>query len=135
MRSFLYSYLFTELLLRSKCKLCRGLFHHFVLLVVFGQPTLNHLYYHVCPDENATFVCHASQVPESLCGQCFTSPMQYFAEHLDRPDLTKPINRENKFFATLTNSFRRNGAAADMTTSLLIVTNALENETNITCRI
>ena len=57
------------------------------------------------------------------------------AEHLDRPDLTKPINRENKFFATLTNSSRRNGAAADMTTSLLIITNGLENGTNITCRI
>ena len=105
--------------------------------MVFGQPTLNPLYYHVCPDENATFVCHASQVRVIMweVKQYFTSPMQYFAEHLDRPDLTKPINRENKFFATLTNSSRRNGAAADMTTSLLIVTNGLENGTNITRRI
>ena len=105
--------------------------------MVFGQPTLNPLYYHVCPDENATFVCHASQVRVIVweVKQYFTSPMQYFAEHLDRPDLTKPISRENKFFATLTNSSRRNGAAADMTTSLLIVTNGLENGTNITCRI
>ena len=117
--------------------LYRGLFHHFLFLVVFGQPTLNPLYYHVCPDENATFVCHASQVRVIVweVKEYFTSPMQYFAEHLDRPDLTKPINRENKFFATLTNSSRRNGAAADMTTSLLIITNGLENGTNITCRI
>ena len=42
-------------------------------------------------------------------------------------------NRTNHFFASLTNVTNIEGEVADMTSSLTVVTDGLENGTNITC--
>ena len=45
------------------------------------------------------------------------------------------MTRENKFFSNLTNNTRLNGSVADLTTSLMITTYGIQNETNITCQV
>ncbi|CAI8025366.1 hypothetical protein GBAR_LOCUS14654 [Geodia barretti] len=43
------------------------------------------------------------------------------------------MTRENKFLVNLTNITRLNGSVADMTTSLMIITYGIQNETSINC--
>ncbi|CAI8040825.1 hypothetical protein GBAR_LOCUS22700, partial [Geodia barretti] len=45
------------------------------------------------------------------------------------------MDREDIFFATLTNITRLNGSVADMTTSLMIITYGIQNKTTITCHV
>ena len=103
--------------------------------VGWGQPTLYPLSIHACPNETVTYYCHGSQisviawvVPPYIT---WADPIQYAAEILTAIHM----NREDKFFATLTNITRLNGSVADMTTSLKIITYGIRNETTITCKV
>ncbi|CAI8026935.1 hypothetical protein GBAR_LOCUS15428 [Geodia barretti] len=111
------------------------IFYSAVLLTVWGQPTLYPLSIHACPNETVTYYCHGSQisviawkVPPYIP---LADPIQYAAELL----VAIHMNREDKFFATLTNVTRLNGSVADMTTSLMIIAYGIQNKTNISCQV
>ena len=61
-------------------------------------------------------------------------PIKYtLAEHLAGIDQHLLRNRTNHFVASFTNVTNIEGEVADMTTNLTVVTDGLENGTNITC--
>ena len=105
--------------------------------LVWGQPTLYPQSIHACPNETVTYHCHGSHI--SVIGWVVPpyiprgDPIQYAA---DPPLASIHINRQDKFFATLTNITRQlNDSVADMTTSLMIITYGIQNKTNITCQV
>ena len=62
------------------------------------------------------------------------NPIKYtLAEHLVGIGQHLLKNLTNHFFASLTNITNIEGEVADMTTSLTVVTDGLENGTSITC--
>ena len=98
---------------------------------VWGQRTLHPLSIHACPNETVTYYCHGSQisvivwvVPPYIPRE---DPIQYAADPPGGMAVAINMNREDKFFATLTNITRLNSSVADMTTSLMIITYGIQN--------
>ncbi|CAI8012625.1 hypothetical protein GBAR_LOCUS8093, partial [Geodia barretti] len=108
-----------------------------VILRVWGQPTLYPLSIHACPNETVTYNCHGSQISviawEVSPYIPRADPIQYAADVHGGMSGAINMNREDKFFATLTNITRLNGSVADMTTSLMIITYGIQNKTTIIC--
>ena len=105
---------------------------------VYGLPTLHPVSHYACPNDVVTFICHGMQaseiswivepqIPRMV-------PIKYtLAEHSVGIGQHLLKNLTNHFFASLTNVTNIEGEVADMTTSLTVVTDGLENGTNITC--
>jgi hypothetical protein len=112
-----------------------------LLSTVWGQPTLYPPSIHACPNETVTYYCHGSQIRVILWEVqpyiTLANPMQYVAELATLPAGRLPMDSDDKFFANLTNIniTRLDGKVADMTTSLMIITYGIRNNTNITCRV
>ena len=62
-------------------------------------------------------------------------PIQYIADPPGGMLADIHMEREDKFFATLTNITRLNGSVADTTISLMIIANGIQNKTTITCHV
>ena len=129
--------LYTCLLLCSKILYNNAVLnlYHFLYICVgvdYGLPTLGPSVLYVCSNDVVTYTCQETQVYE----------INWIVEpHIPRMDPIRYtynqhpllINRTDHFFASLTKVTNIEGEVADMTTSLTVVTDGLENGTNITC--
>ena len=106
---------------------------------MLGEAIIHPSVIYARPNETVTYHCHGSQIRVILWEVqpyiTLANPMQYVAELTTLPAGRLPMDREDKFFANLINITRLDGKVADMTTSLTIISNGIENKTNITCRI
>ena len=104
-----------------------------------GEAIIQPSVIYACPNETVTYHCHGSQIRVILWEVqpyiTLANPIQYVAELAILPAGRLPMDREDKFFANLTNITRLDGKVADMTTSLTIISNGIENKANITCRV
>ena len=102
------------------------------------QPILQPPTLHVCPNEIVTYTCYDRQIlaMDWIAEPYITAidPIKYLASTATQ-DGSAPINR-TEFYATLVNVTQLNMTAglADLTTSLRVITDGLENGTNITCQ-
>ena len=136
---FLYtcSILCSKTLLQCTAILCHSLKTMYIG-TVYGLPTLHPISHNACPNDVVTFICHGMQASEiSWIVEPHTPrmyPIKYtLAEHSVGIAQHLLKNRTNHFFASLTNVTNIEGEVADMTSSLTVVTDGLENWTNITC--
>ena len=110
-----------------------------VFNLVWGQPTLYPQSIHACPNETVTYYCHGShisviawEVPPYIT-RTDRNHIQFVSDPPAGIPSVHNMTRENKFFANLTNITKLNGSVADMTTSLMIITHGIQNETSINC--
>ena len=96
--------------------------------------------FHVCPNEIVTYTCYDRQIVAMvwIAEPYITAfdPITYTASIAPLDLGSAPINHTNHFYASLLNVTQYNTTTqmGDLTTSLIVITDGLENGTNITCR-
>ena len=107
---------------------------------VCGQPILQPPTLRVCPNEIVTYTCYDRQILaiDWIAEPYITAmdPIKYIASTATLEVDSQPINRTDYLSATLVNVTQLNitMGLADLTTSLRVITDGLENGTNITCQ-
>ena len=107
--------------------------------ILCEQPTLMPPTLHVCPNEIVTYTCYDRQILaiDWIAEPYITAidPIKYIASTAILERGSRPINR-TEFYATLVNVTQLNMTTglADLTTSLRVITDGLENGTIITCQ-
>ena len=107
--------------------------------ILCEQPTLKPPTLHVCPNEIVTYTCYDRQIEaiDWIAEPYITAidPIKYIASTATQEHGSAPINR-TEFYATLVNVTQLNMTTglADLTTSLRVITDGLENGTIITCQ-
>ena len=104
------------------------------------QPILQPPTLHVCPNEIVTYTCYDRQIVAMvwIAEPYITAfdPITYTASTAPLDLGSAPINYTNHFSASLINITQYNTTTGwgDLTTSLIVITDGLENGTNITCQ-
>ena len=131
--------LYTCLLLCSKILYNNAVLnlYHFLYICVgvdYGLPILHSSVHYACPNDVVTYTCQETQVYEINWIVEPHIPRMHPIRYTYNQHLLL-INRTDHFFASLTNvtNINMEGRVADMTTSLTVVTDGLENGTIITC--
>ena len=107
---------------------------------VCGEPTLMPPTLHVCPNEIVTYTCYDRQIVAMywIAEPYITAfdPITYTASTAPLDLGSPPINHTDHFSASLLNFTHYNMTTqlGDLTTSLIVITDGLENGTNITCQ-
>ena len=109
-------------------------------IILCEQPILQPPTFHVCPNEIVTYTCYDRQIEamDWIAGPYITAfdPIKYTASTAPLDLGSPPINHTNHFYASLLNitQYNMTTRSGDLTTSLIVITDGLENGTNITCQ-
>ena len=109
-------------------------------IILCEQPILQPPTFHVCPNEIVTYTCYDRQIEamDWIAEPYITAfdPIKYTASTAPLDLGSPPINRTNHFYASHLNitQYNMTTRSGDLTTSLTVITDGLENGTNITCQ-
>ena len=103
--------------------------------IVLGRPTLHPTSVHACPNETLTFTCSDSQVVATLwkLDMYIEENAREITFSFSQPAGSHTVIYMDMIFANLSEVTNRNGSAADITTTLTVITHGLRNRTNISC--
>ena len=103
--------------------------------IVLGRATLHPTSVHACPNETLTFTCSDSQVVATLwkLDMYIEENAREITFSSSQPAGSHTVIYMDMIFANLSEVTNRNGSAADITTTLTVITHGLLNRTNISC--
>ena len=111
-----------------------------VIGCVCGEPDLQPGTLYACPNETINYTCYNQQIiAMDWIAEPYipaNDPIKFAAVVAPLDLNSPPIDRVDHFYASLINftNYNMTTQIGDLTASLMVITNGLENGTNITCQ-